>query len=117
MDPSSIQQGIHDSLHRNLHSSKIDSQSSGRDHVLARMLLKPEKSSCLLIEKEKVTAKFKLFKESEEILSLNNSPIKCLGKWINSTLKDSHSQERLKQQVGDGLRRIDKSELPGKFHA
>ncbi|XP_060608354.1 uncharacterized protein LOC132760383 [Ruditapes philippinarum] len=55
--------------------------------------------------------------QKEEIPSLVNNPVKCLGKWFDSTLKDTKSQGRLKQQVEEGLKRIDKSELPGKYKA
>jgi len=38
-----------------------------------------------------------------------------LGKWFGSSLTDKSSKGRLRQQLEEGLRRIDKSELPGKF--
>ncbi|XP_060603812.1 uncharacterized protein LOC132756698 [Ruditapes philippinarum] len=83
----------------------------------ARMLFKPRKSRCLVVRKGKVTDRFKLTIQKEEIPSLVNNPVKCLGKWFDSTLKDTKSQGRLKQQVEEGLKRIDKSELPGKYKA
>ncbi|XP_060589724.1 uncharacterized protein LOC132744948 [Ruditapes philippinarum] len=83
----------------------------------AWMLFKPRKSRCLVVRKGKVTDRFKLTIQKEEIPSLVNNPVKCLGKWFDSTLKDTKSQGRLKQHVEEGLKRIDKSELPGKYKA
>ena len=38
-----------------------------------------------------------------------------MGKWFDSTLKDTESIKRVKGQVQEGLSLIDKSGLPGKF--
>jgi len=81
----------------------------------ARMVFKPKKSRCLVVKKGKVTTQFKLFIQGEEIPSLVDNPIKCLGKWFDSTLSDKSSKGRIRQQLDEGLRRIDRAELPGKF--
>jgi hypothetical protein len=81
----------------------------------ARMKFKPKKSRYLVIRKGQVTERFKLAVQGEEIPSLTSDPIKCLGKWFDASLSDRSSQGRLQQQTEEGLRRIDKSELPGKF--
>ena len=83
----------------------------------ARMRFKPTKSRSLVVKKGKVTSRFKLCIQNEEIPSLEDNPIKCLGKWFDSTLKDTGRQSMVRQQAEEGLRRIDKSELPGKFKA
>ena len=44
-------------------------------------------------------------------------PIKCLGKWYDVSLKDTNNISRTKNQLQDGLKLIDKTELPGKFKA
>ena len=80
----------------------------------ANMTYKPWKSRGVVIRKGKVTNMFKLFILEEEIHSHTNNPIKCMGKWFDSTLKDKTSQDRLQQQVQEGLSRIDKSGLPEK---
>ena len=49
------------------------------------------------------------------IPSITSHPIKCLGKWFDSSLTDKKSSNRLKQQVDDGLIRIDRCDLIGKF--
>ena len=44
-------------------------------------------------------------------------PIKCLGKWYDVSLKDTNNIIRIKNQLQDGLKLIDKTWLPGKFKA
>jgi hypothetical protein len=80
-------------------------QALNKTVSLARMLFKPEKSKCLVVRKGKVIYRFKLTIQKEEIPSFVNNPVKCLGKWFDSTLKDIKCQERLKQHVEEGLRR------------
>ncbi|XP_060574030.1 uncharacterized protein LOC132731786 [Ruditapes philippinarum] len=55
--------------------------------------------------------------QGEDIPSQSNNPVKCLGKWFDASLSDKSSQARLQQQAEEGLRRIDKCDLPGKFKA
>ncbi|XP_060062635.1 uncharacterized protein LOC132543183 [Ylistrum balloti] len=81
----------------------------------ARMKFKPRKSRCVVIKKGKVTRKFKLSIQQEEIPTIVDNPIKCLGKWFDASLNDNKNIKRLQNQVEEGLRRIDKSGLPGKF--
>ncbi|XP_052251742.1 uncharacterized protein LOC127858578 [Dreissena polymorpha] len=83
----------------------------------ARKEFKPGMLRSLVVRKGKVTSQFKLCIRGEEIPSLEDKPIKCLGKWFNSSLRDTNCQDMLRQQVAEGLQRIDKSELPGKFKA
>ena len=83
----------------------------------ARMQFKPVKSRCLVIQKGKVTDKFKLSIQGKAIPSLTNNPIKCLGKWFDSSLTNKDSKERLQHQVAQVLRCIDKCDLSGKFKA
>jgi len=92
-------------------------QALGETVRWARMAFKPRKSRYLIVKKGKVTEKFKMTIQDEDIPSVISNPIKCLGKWFDSTLTDKNSQARLKQQVEEGLRRIDKAGLPGKFKA
>ena len=62
----------------------------------ARMVFKPRKSRCLVLRKGKVTSQFKLLIGGEEIPTLVDNPIKCLGKWFDSSLSDKSSQGRLR---------------------
>ena len=45
------------------------------------------------------------------------NPIKCLGKWFDASLHDRDNVRKLEQQVEDGLKKIDRCGLPGKFKA
>ena len=83
----------------------------------ARMKFKPKKSRCLVIRKGKVTDKFPLCVQNETIPSLTNNPIKCLGKWFDASLKDGNNVSRLRNQVQEGMKTIDKTGLPGKYKA
>ena len=81
------------------------------------MLFKPRKSRSLIVTKGSVNKNIQFKIQGELIPSIIDSPIKCLGKWYDSTLKDARSVHSLLQQVGEGMRCIDKTGLPGKFKA
>jgi hypothetical protein len=88
----------------------------------ARMKFKATKSRSLIIKngKPKVgkpTDRFILRVQNEEIPSITTSPIKCLGKWFDASLQDGDNVKKLETQVKDGLLKIDRSNLPGKFKA
>ena len=83
----------------------------------ARMKFKPAKSRCLVIKKGKVTQRFTLKIQGEQIPSIVNNPIKCLGKWYDDTLKDVNNSRRLERDTTEKLVNIDKTGLPGKFKA
>jgi len=48
----------------------------------ARMSIKPMKSLVLILRKDKVWPNTTLRVQSEEIPSLINNPVKCLGQWL-----------------------------------
>ncbi|XP_052238630.1 uncharacterized protein LOC127849922 [Dreissena polymorpha] len=83
----------------------------------ARMKFKPKKSRSLVIKKGKVTQKFTFQVQSEDIPSVVDNPIKCLGKWYDASLNDTSSINRTKNQLQDVLKQIDQTSLPGKFKA
>ncbi|XP_052217978.1 uncharacterized protein LOC127835582 [Dreissena polymorpha] len=82
-----------------------------------RMKFKAAKSRSLVIKKGQTTERFKLYVQNEEIPSIVTSPIKCLGKWFDASLQDRDNVKNLKQQVEEGLKKIDRCGLPGKFKA
>ena len=47
--------------------------------------------------------------------TIRDSAMKCHGKWYDEILKDSESVMRFRQQVKNGLTKIDKSLLLGKY--
>ena len=83
----------------------------------ARMTFKPKKSRALVIRKGRVSQQSTLTVQGETIPTIIGNPIKCLGKWFNDTLGDKDNIRKVEQQVEEGLRKIDKTGLPGKFKA
>ncbi|KAL4234862.1 hypothetical protein ACF0H5_006504 [Mactra antiquata] len=83
----------------------------------SRMKFKAAKSTSLIIKKGKTTDRFTLPVHNEEIPSITKSPIKCLGKWFDASLQDRDNVKRLVAQVKDGLKKIECSNLPGKYKA
>ncbi|XP_053395771.1 uncharacterized protein LOC128555950 [Mercenaria mercenaria] len=83
----------------------------------ARMKFKAKKSRSLVIRKGQTTKKFNLQVQGEDIPSIVDSPIKCLGKWYDASLKDANNIQRIKNQLQEGLKQIDQTGLPGKFKA
>ena len=55
--------------------------------------------------------------QGEQIPSIVNNPIECLGKWYDDTLKDVNNSRRLERDTTEKLVNIDKTGLPGKFKA
>ncbi|XP_052280752.1 uncharacterized protein LOC127878274 [Dreissena polymorpha] len=82
-----------------------------------RMKFKASKSRSLVIKKGQTTQRYKLYVQNEKIPSIVTSPIKCLGKWFDASLQDRDNVKNLKQQVEEGLKKIDRCGLPGKFKA
>ena len=67
----------------------------------ARMKFKPNKSRSLVIKKGKVTKRFNVHVQEEDIPSIMDRPIKCLGKWYDVSLKDTNNISRTKHQLQD----------------
>ena len=83
----------------------------------ARMKFKPRKSRGLIIKKGQPTQRFNLQVQGEDIPSIMDNPIKCLGKWYDATLQDGENIKRINNQLKEGLKAIDRTGLPGKFKA
>ncbi|RXN08337.1 hypothetical protein ROHU_011579 [Labeo rohita] len=83
----------------------------------ARMKFKPRKSRSMVIRNRKVTSKFQLELQGEVIPSIEENPIKCLGKWYDASLTDISNVSRTEKQADEWLRKIEGSGLPGKFKA
>ncbi|XP_071124333.1 uncharacterized protein [Mytilus edulis] len=71
----------------------------------------------MILKKGQITTKFQLKLPGDEILTIVDNPIKCLGKWFDDTLKDNTSVKTVQTQVVEWLKKVDKSGLPGKFQA
>ena len=83
----------------------------------ARMAFKPRKSRALILRRGKVVQNTALKVQGVEIPSLIDNPVKCLGKWFDITLGDANNTQWVKQQLQEGLKKIEKTSLPGKFKA
>ena len=82
-----------------------------------QMKFKAVKSRSLVIKKGQKTERFKLYVQNEEIPSIVANPIKCLGKWFDASLHDRDNARKLERQAEDGIKKIDRCGLPGKFKA
>jgi hypothetical protein len=82
----------------------------------ARMSFKPGKSRSMVLKKGKLQqTRFRV--QGEIIPTVTESPIKCLGKWYDQTLKDHDHVRNVKKQLEKWMTSVDKSKLPGKYKA
>ncbi|XP_015240280.1 PREDICTED: uncharacterized protein LOC107091067 [Cyprinodon variegatus] len=65
----------------------------------------------------KEVQEFRLYVQEEVIPSVEENPIKCLGKWFDNSLADRNNMVNTEKQTEEWLRSIEKSGLPGKFKA
>ena len=80
-----------------------------------RMKLKPTKSRSLSITKGKVDESVKFTVAGHTIPTVSEQPVKSLGRWYDSSLKDTQRSSELEEQAIEGLETINKTKLPGKF--
>ena len=80
----------------------------------AKMKIKSCKSRSISIVRGKLTdVRFSI--NNEPIPTVMEKPIKSLGRWYDSKLKDTDRVKEIEIQVGEGLRKIDNTSLPGKL--
>ncbi|XP_078322870.1 uncharacterized protein LOC144622162 [Crassostrea virginica] len=65
----------------------------------ARMKFKPRKSRYMIIKKGRISEKFQLKVQGENIPSIVDEPIKCLGKWFDDTLTDKNKIENIQSRT------------------
>ena len=81
---------------------------------LARMKIKPGKSRSIAIVKGKLSDhRFHIGEEA--IPTVSEKPVKSLGRWYDSSLKDKEQVEQLRKEVARDLKAIDGTMLPGKL--
>ena len=80
-----------------------------------RMKFKPKKSRSLSLRKGKVskTTHFKV--GGQAIPTVSEEPVKSLGRWYDDTLRDTRQSKETAQSSEEGLRKIDRCPLPGKY--
>ncbi|KAL7395412.1 hypothetical protein ABVT39_016252 [Epinephelus coioides] len=81
----------------------------------ARMRIKPAKSRSLSIRKGVRTDSICFTVDSEKIPLLMDQPVRSLGRLYTADLSDKHMAASIGFQLLDGLSKIDRSPLPGKF--
>lgn len=78
------------------------------------MEIKPSKSRSISIVKGRLSdEKFNI--NGEAIPTVQEKPIKSLGRWYNAELKDTQQVEELRQSTVSGIKQIDSTALPGKL--
>lgn len=88
-----------------------------RAFTWARMSFKPAKSRSLVLKRGKVEDRFR-FKVGDKVIpTVTEKPVKSLGKWFDSSLKDTGSIKMMVAQVDEWMQQVEKSGLPGKFKA
>ncbi|KAJ8350643.1 hypothetical protein SKAU_G00257730 [Synaphobranchus kaupii] len=81
----------------------------------ARMKIKPSKSRSLSLRKGVRNDHTIFTAGGEEIPLLSKQPIRSLGRSYTAELSDKQVGEAVRKQLADGLARIHRSQLPGKY--
>ena len=79
-----------------------------------RLKVKPEKCRGLVIVKGEVSQR-NLSINGEEITNITKKPVKYLGKTYNMTLGEKQQIEDAVKDISEGLKRIGKSKVPGRY--
>ena len=82
----------------------------------AGLSIKPEKSRSLVIIEGKVSKKTPSI-EGVPVTSIAEKPIKYLGKVYNKTLNEQKQADEVLGELKEGLKKIDKSIIPGRYKA
>ena len=78
----------------------MDTSCIGGHYITwARMKFKPKKSRRLVLKKGRISQQFKMKVQGDDIPTIANNPIKCLGKWFDSSLTVSNQTKELKPTV------------------
>lgn len=83
----------------------------GRNEVQAKEVI------CIILKKGRISQRFKMKIQKEEIPMIVDNSIKCLGKWFDATLKDTGQVKSIQPTVKSWLKKVDKITLPGKYKA
>ena len=83
----------------------------------ARMAFKPSKCRSIVIQKGTIEKNVRLKLGTATIPSLNEQPVKCLGKWYDGSLRDTENSRKTIHQLQDHLERVDKAPISGRYRA
>ena len=81
----------------------------------AGMIFNIQISRFMVIKKGKISERFHLKVQGEEIPSDIKNPIKCLGRWFDDSLKDVNNVNNVRTELVQRLKKTEKSGLPGKY--
>ena len=81
----------------------------------ARMLFKPRKSRSLSLRKGKVDETVNFTVANQVIPTVSEEPVKSLGRWYDSSLKDTKQGKETMKTLEEGLQTIESCGLPGKY--
>lgn len=76
--------------------------------------IKPSKSQSISIVKG-VLKDTRFYIGDDPIPTVSEQPVKSLGRWYSASLKDKQQVQQLKQDIVNGLEKINKTLLPGKL--
>ena len=79
----------------------------------ARMAWRLKKSRYLVLTKGRVSVDASISATFEGIPSIAEKPVRCLGKIIDSSIRDTNGSVWLEDKIVDGLNKLDKSYLLG----
>ena len=80
-----------------------------------RMKFKPQKSISLSLKKGKMNQNINFIVGGQRILTVSEEPVKSLGRWFDESLKDINQAKETSRTLQDGLHKIDRCLLQGKF--
>ena len=84
--------------------------------IWSRLTFKPQKSRSLVLKKGKLH--HTIFKmQGETIPTIDEAPIKTLGKWFDKSLGDNNQENRMVSEFQSSLNQIEKTPLPGNLKA
>ncbi|XP_077083545.1 uncharacterized protein LOC143736754 isoform X1 [Siphateles boraxobius] len=83
----------------------------------ARISFKPAKSRSLVLKKGRVVDKFRFSISGTPMPTISEKPVKSLGRYFDSSLRDSASIKNTCEELEEWLKSVDKTGLPGKFKA
>ena len=75
----------------------------------AKMSFKPKKCRSIVIKKGQVQKNIRFRFGAEQIPTVNEEPIKCLGKWHDDTLRDIENSRKTIYQIQDHMKKINKA--------
>ena len=84
---------------------------------IVRMEFKAKKCRSLVIINGKMNNNIHYQIQTESMPTIHEEPIKYLGKWYNSSMKDVENTKNVMKQLQDYISKVEKCLLPGRFKA